>query len=63
MTFNFNPGENATEVELVTNLNQRDFATADKNANGIDDGMREGIAITDGTACRLAAGEVAENFR
>jgi hypothetical protein len=39
VTFNFNPGQTATEVELVTNLNQRDYATADKNANGIDDGM------------------------
>jgi hypothetical protein len=39
VTFNFNPGQNATVVELVTNLNQRDHATADQNANGIDDGM------------------------
>jgi glycosidase len=39
LTFNFMPGQTATEVELVTNLNQRDYATADKNANGIDDGM------------------------
>ncbi len=50
VTFTFTPGEEATEVELVTNLNQRDFATADKNGNGIDDGMEfnqtEGIIGT-----------------
>ncbi|MDP3851024.1 MAG: hypothetical protein Q8Q59_11000 [Luteolibacter sp.] len=39
VTFTFNPGETATVVELVTNLNQRDLATTDKNSNGIDDGM------------------------
>ena len=36
----FSPGQaNITAVEVVTNLNQRDYATADKNANGVDDGM------------------------
>ncbi len=36
----FSPGEaNVTEVEIVTNLNQRDFATADRNSNGIEDAM------------------------
>lgn len=46
----FLPGQSATEVEVVTNLNQRANATADNNGNGIDDGMEfnqtEGIIGT-----------------
>src|SRR5204863_9294750 len=52
ITVSFAPGENnVTAVEIVTNLNQRDQATSDKNANGIDDGMEfnetEGIIGAD----------------
>ena len=40
VTVTFEPRENdVTEVELVTNLNQRDQVTADNNSNGVDDGM------------------------
>jgi len=40
ITINFAPGQpSITAVEVVTNLNQRDYATGDKNANGIEDGM------------------------
>ncbi len=40
VTVHFAPGQaNITAVEVVTNLNQRDYVTGDKNANGIDDGM------------------------
>ncbi len=40
MTITFQPGQaSVTEAEVVTNLNQRDFVNADKNANGIPDGM------------------------
>ncbi|MEQ1748788.1 MAG: alpha-amylase family glycosyl hydrolase [Prosthecobacter sp.] len=39
LTVTFAPGQVATEVELVTNLNQRDYADDDKNANGVEDGM------------------------
>ena len=39
LTVTFKPGQTATEVEVVTNLNQRDYADHDKNANGVQDGM------------------------
>lgn len=39
VTVNFQPGQAATQVELVTNLNQRDFANIDKNNNGEPDGI------------------------
>ncbi|MFZ4767926.1 MAG: hypothetical protein ACOYMN_23505, partial [Roseimicrobium sp.] len=40
VTITFAPGQaNLTEVEVVTNLNQRDYADDDKNANGVHDGM------------------------
>ncbi len=40
ITISFAPGQaNVTEVEVVTNLNQRDYADDDKNANGLQDGM------------------------
>ncbi|MBP7948821.1 MAG: hypothetical protein KA004_04130 [Verrucomicrobiales bacterium] len=52
MTVRFAPGDaSLTEVEIVTNLNRRDFATADRNANGIEDAMEsnqtEGIIGSD----------------
>ena len=54
ITITFAPGQlNVTEVELVTNLNQRDQVSVDKNANGVDDGMEfnqtESIIGSDGT--------------
>ena len=40
LTINFAPGQaNVTEVEVVTNLNQRDYADDDLNANSVQDGM------------------------
>ncbi|TAG09736.1 MAG: hypothetical protein EAZ42_06045 [Verrucomicrobia bacterium] len=39
ITFNFTPGQAATEVELVTNLDQREHAEVDQNGNGLHDGM------------------------
>src|SRR4029077_8433587 len=40
LIIDFAPGENnVTEVEIVTNLNQRDLAEADKNGNAVQDGM------------------------
>ena len=40
LTINFAPGQaNITAVEVITNLNQRDYVSADKNANGVEDGM------------------------
>jgi hypothetical protein len=40
VTVNFAPGEpNVNTAEIVTNLNQRDQVTVDKNGNGIEDGM------------------------
>jgi len=51
ITITFEPGESATEIEIVSNLNQRDYAQIDKNANDRDDGMEfnqtEGIIGTD----------------
>jgi hypothetical protein len=40
LTIAFAPGQpSITDVEVVTNLNQRDFAEGDKNSNGVQDGM------------------------
>lgn len=39
LTISFQPGQAATQVEIVTNLNQRDHVNADKNLNGEPDGM------------------------
>ena len=40
LTIAFAPGQpNITAVEVVTNLNQRDYAEGDKNVNGVQDGM------------------------
>ncbi len=41
LTIAFAPGDaNLTAVEIVTNLNQRDRVTADKDGNGIEDSMQ-----------------------
>ena len=40
ITIDFQPGQGGvTAVEVVTNLNQRDYADGDRNANGVSDGM------------------------
>jgi len=39
LSITFQPGQLATQVEVVTNLNQRDFANIDKNGNGEPDGI------------------------
>lgn len=39
LSISFQPGQAATQVEVVTNLNQRDHVNVDKNLNGEPDGI------------------------
>ncbi len=53
VTFRFTPGVgNVTDVELWTNVNRRDLANTDKDANGYPDGVVEpnGNSVTDSAA-------------